>query len=209
MGRERCGWIKKLWSLIKRGWSGSTTRWNFTHCSPDCWALHMPAIPLIRGGDARSWVCSLSCEHNWFHIGSKSMRIETKHKHTLGNRETHHVNREKLQKKFHLTHWLSIATHKWSIFPMFIYYLCVLGFCFSLSAIFSFSHFVSSSTIDLNWSHLARFFPCNNFSDLQFQLLCARREKKRSANEKCERMKSDLWISIGMRWNFSLPNSIF
>lgn len=44
--------------------------------------------------------------------------------------ETHHVNREKLQKKFHLTHWLSIATHKWSIFPMFIYYLCVLRLLF-------------------------------------------------------------------------------
>lgn len=159
--------------------------------------------------NARTFFCSVWA-HNWFHIASKSMNIETKSSRAhVVNRKLIRCKGNELREKFHLTHWLSSSASQVKHFLMFIIYVLkfLLFFIFSLSAIFSFSHFYFFfSTIDLNWSIFFYVFSGEVFSATTFQFCnfnCyVRREKKN--NEKCEhkRMKSDLWNSIGMRWNF-------
>lgn len=114
------------------------------------------------------------------------------------------------RKKFHLTHWLSIATHKWSIFPMFIYYLCVLRllcFAFCNLKLFSFRFF---------FHHRSQLKPPRETFSLQrfftFAIsivVHAAREKKIVEWKNVNEWNLIFWIAIEMRWNFFLCQTTY
>lgn len=80
------------------------------------WRCSEPPLKAMRTISLRA--------HNWFHIGSKSMRTETKRKTWahVENRNSSSCELHCKGKKSHLTHWLSIASEA------AVYYLCAKAF---------------------------------------------------------------------------------
>lgn len=132
---------------------------------------------------------------------------------------------KKLREKFHLTHWLdSTSQVKHSLNCLFIIY-ALNFFFFFFSVLFLVFRFLQFSIFLVLFnsyfffhhrSQLKQFFSSTRerfslqqlFLLLQFQLLCAARKKKLNEKYKRKRMKSDLWDSIGMRWNLSIFISV-
>lgn len=197
---------------------------EFTRCSPiyyvrSFYSLHMPAIWCswtfscfiyvtrwwwLQWALAAVWSSTFPAGvarrvHNWFHIDSKSMKIETKHERTL-RIEIHHVKGKMRCRKNPFDPLTQ--RQKWNNSDVCLLFMCWSFIVFFFFCNFNFSRF-SSSTIDLNWNIFSSraVFLGNNFSVFFCNFNCWAAREKKMGNVNTNGMKSDLLNSIGMRWN--------